>query len=205
MPRIKAAKSKAETNDGYSQRQMNVLRSSAEVFYEKGFHGTSMRDIARRLGVRQASLYHHFDSKIAILEAICRLGATVYVENIEEIKSQDISTREKIHLAVYRHLEPFMSHHFYVEAFIYMRRDLPKDVRKPLDKIARHYEMLWEDILREGQDRGEISGDLDVYIGAMGILGMMNTVLRWSQRKGAPDLNEIAENFSVIVCDGVCM
>ena len=187
----------------YSDRQMKVLKAAAEVFYEKSFHGTSMRDISRNLGIRQATLYHHFESKMVILEAICRIGMIDYLQNLENINNQDISSTEKIREAVYCHLEPFISHHFYVDAFVYLRRNLPKKIRKPLDDYARHYELLWEDLLIEGQEGNEISTDLDLYITVMGILGMLNTVVRWSTRKNAPELDKIAETFSKLILDGI--
>jgi AcrR family transcriptional regulator len=52
-----------------------ILDRSLDLFAEAGFFGTSMRDIARAVGVRQSALYHHFPSKDAILgELLRRLG-----------------------------------------------------------------------------------------------------------------------------------
>ena len=58
--------SKAEARD----TRREILDASLELFAESGFFGTSMRQIARAVGVRESALYHHFPSKDAILEAL---------------------------------------------------------------------------------------------------------------------------------------
>jgi hypothetical protein len=54
----------------HGKRREEILRTAASVFAERGYHGASMRDIAARLGVRQAAIYYYYPSKSAILEAI---------------------------------------------------------------------------------------------------------------------------------------
>ncbi len=49
-----------------------ILDASLELFAQGGFHGTSMRKIARAVGVRESALYHHFPAKEAILEQLMR-------------------------------------------------------------------------------------------------------------------------------------
>jgi len=55
--------------EGRDTRQA-ILDASLDLFADRGFFGTSMREIARAVGVRESALYHHFDSKQAIFQAL---------------------------------------------------------------------------------------------------------------------------------------
>lgn len=60
-----------------------ILDAALELFSEGGFAGTSMRQIARAVGVRESALYHHFPSKAAIFEALMREMGPGKAERLE--------------------------------------------------------------------------------------------------------------------------
>jgi AcrR family transcriptional regulator len=59
-------------SDDRNTRQ-NILDAALDLFALNGFFGTSMRDIAKRVGVRESALYHYFDSKAGILEGLLQV------------------------------------------------------------------------------------------------------------------------------------
>ena len=187
----------------HARRRDEILRTAALVFAERGFHGAGMRDIAARLGVRQAAIYYYFPSKTGILEAICRAGVTAFVERLGAIYAAPLSTEEKVRRAILAHLEPMLEQRFYVHAFLFQRRDLPKTARRPLDAQAHAYEALWRAILEEGQRNGSISKSLDLELAVLAILGMCNTVARWSRAAREFGLDRVADAFTRLVSDGL--
>lgn len=180
-----------------------MLKTAAGVFAERGFHGASMRDIAARLGVRQAAIYYYFPSKTAILEAICREGITAFVERLGAIYAAPLPIEEKLNRAIRAHLEPLLEQRFYVHAFLYQRRELPKSVRRPLDAQAHAYEALWRAIIEEGQRNGAVAKDLDPQLAMLAILGMCNTVARWSRPASEFGLDRVAGEFTRLVAHGL--
>jgi len=180
----------------HARRREEILKTAAGVFAERGFHGASMRDIAARLGVRQAAIYYYFPSKTAILEAICREGITAFVERLGAIAAATLPVEEKIRRAIRAHLEPMIEQRFYVHAFLFQRRDLPKSARRPLDAQAHAYEALWRTLIEDGQRAGAIAKSLDPALTALAILGMCNTVARWSRHAGAFGLDRVADEFA---------
>ena len=180
-----------------------MLKIAAGVFVERGYHGASMRDIAARLGVRQAAIYYYFPSKTAILEALCREGITAFVERLGAIYAAPLSSAEKLTRAIRAHLEPLLEQRFYVHAFLYQRRELPKSVRRPLDAQAHAYEALWRALIEEGQRGGEIAKDLDPRLTTLAILGMCNTVARWSRPAAEFGLDRVAGEFARLVSHGL--
>jgi len=187
----------------HARRREEILRTAAGVFAEKGYHGASMRDIAARLGVRQAAIYYYYPSKSAILEAICREGITHFVERLGAIYASALPSDEKVRRAIRAHLEPLVEERFYVHAFLFQRRELAKSARRPLDAQAHAYEALWQAILEEGQRAGAIPATLDPQLTALAILGMCNTVARWSRPPGEFGLDRVADSFGQLVAHGL--
>lgn len=187
----------------HARRREEILKTAAGVFAERGFHGASMRDIAARLGVRQAAIYYYFPSKTAILEAICREGITAFVERLGAIDAAALPTEEKVRRAIRAHLEPMLEQRFYVHAFLFQRRDLPKSLRRPLDAQAHAYEALWRTLIEAGQRDGAIAKGIDPQLATLAILGMCNTVARWSRAAGEFGLDRVAGEFTRLVALGL--
>ncbi|MCW5772659.1 MAG: TetR family transcriptional regulator [Rhodospirillaceae bacterium] len=187
----------------HAKRRDEILRMAAGVFAEKGFHGASMRDIAARLGMRQAALYYYFPSKTGILEAICREGITHFVEKVGIIAAAPLPAEEKLRRALRSHLEPLIEQRFFVHAFLFQRRELPKSVRRPLDAQAHAYTALWRGIVEDGQKKGVIARDLDPELTVLAILGMCNTVARWSRTAAEVGLDRVADSFARLVSHGL--
>ena len=78
----KAAKNKSAINtpDG---REL-VLDTAAKLFRVEGYASTSLRDIAAEAGMRAASLYHHFESKDAIVSEVLRIGVERVFEHVKQ-------------------------------------------------------------------------------------------------------------------------
>ena len=52
-------------------RKEEIVNTAAKLFKEKGFSAVTMRDIAKSMGIRAASLYNHISSKQELLQDIC--------------------------------------------------------------------------------------------------------------------------------------
>jgi AcrR family transcriptional regulator len=87
--------SRWEPTPRWERRYREVLDAAAAVFAEKSYAGASTRDIAERLGVRQASLYYYFPSKEAALAAICELGVKDFIANLQRIIAEPMPAPEK--------------------------------------------------------------------------------------------------------------
>ena len=66
------------STDRYAAQHQAAIRAAAAVFAEKGYYGSSTRDIAERMGIKQGSLYYYFKSKEAALSEVCLFGMQDY-------------------------------------------------------------------------------------------------------------------------------
>jgi AcrR family transcriptional regulator len=96
--------SQSSASDRYQDLRKRAIRSAAAVFAEKGFHGSSTRDIAEHLGIKQGSLYYYFKSKEEALGEVCLFGIEDYVSRMQEIAATDQPFEAKLIATVTSHL-----------------------------------------------------------------------------------------------------
>src|SRR4051812_8551011 len=162
-----------------------------------------MRGIAARWGVKPAALYHWYPSKAKLLEAICRYGIGEFVQRLEAVLALELSAEERVRRAVRAHLEPLLEQRFYVHAFLFQRRDLPRRARQPLDAQSHAYETLWRALLDEGKRAGAIRATLDTRVAVPAVLGMCNSVARWPRTATELGLDRVAKTFTGLICQGL--
>src|SRR5437763_6172340 len=86
-----------------STRRSELTRQAARLFAEKGYHGTSIGDLAAALGVHKGSLYSHIESKQDLLYEIVRDGVEAFHAALDAIPDE-LPAVEKIRLALRAHL-----------------------------------------------------------------------------------------------------
>ena len=94
-------------NSKYQHQRLQAIRSAAAVFAEKGFHGSSTRDIAEHMGIKQGSLYYYFKSKEEALGEVCLFGIEDYVDHMKVIAGSDQSFESKLMATITSHLSSY--------------------------------------------------------------------------------------------------
>src|SRR5262245_6035241 len=86
-----------------SSRRSELTRQAARLFAEKGYHGTSVGDLAEAMGVQKGSLYAHITSKSDLLWEVTRDGAAAFHAALDAV-DDDLPATEKIRLGLRAHL-----------------------------------------------------------------------------------------------------
>ena len=86
-------------------RKEQVIRKAAELFREKGYAASSMRDLAQKLGIEAASLYSHIKSKEEILHSLCFDMASEFRKSLVEVEKLSVSASERLRLGIIGHVE----------------------------------------------------------------------------------------------------
>ena len=182
------------------RRRREIMDAAAAVFARKGYHAATTRDIADSLGMQPGSLYYYFESKEAALEEICRIGGSEFGEHIETILKTDLPTREAIRSALGNHLQGGRRH--YVTCFAHNRRFLPADVVPEMNRLARRYTKLWEDLFRRGVGRGEVSAGLDCRLAATAAVALCNGAVPYLEPKAPEEINAFVEGLAKLFMAG---
>ena len=183
-----------------STRKSELTRQAARLFAEKGYHGTSIGDLAEAMGVQKGSLYAHIESKADLLWEVARDGATAFHEALDGVPEEARAT-EKIRLALRAHLRVIGEQLDVATVFIREWRYLDGDRREQFVGERRRYEERFTAFFREGRELGELRTDLDDSTATLLALSAANWAYTWL-RPGA-DTDELADRFYAMLLDGM--
>ena len=183
------------------RRRREIMDAAAEVFAHKGYHAATTRDIADRLGMQPGSLYYYFESKEAALEEICRIGGSEFGDNIDAILAAQKPTRETIRDAIAQHLQGDRRH--YVTCFAHDRRFLPAEILPEMNRLARRYTKLWEEVFRRGIQRGDVPAALDCRLAATAAVALCNGAVAYLEPKAAEEIASFIDGLAALFMSGV--
>jgi AcrR family transcriptional regulator len=183
-----------------SARRSELTRQAARLFAERGYHGTSIGDLAAALGVQKGSLYAHIASKQDLLYDAMREGAAAFHGALDAIP-EDLRATEKIRLAMRGHLRVVAEQLDVATVFVREWRYLEGERREEILAERRRYEERFRALFREGRELGELRTDLDDASAALVALSAMNWAYTWLTRGRATD--ELADRFHALLVDGM--
>lgn len=181
-------------------RRSQLTREAARLFAEKGYHGTSIGDLAKAMGVQKGSLYAHIDSKHDLLYETMRDGADAFHAALDAIPDQ-LRATEKIRLALRGHLRVVAEQLDVATVFTREWRYLDDERRAEFIAERRRYEERIRELFREGRDGGDLRSDLDAAAAALLFLSAANWAYTWLQP--GRDTGELADRFFRLLVDGM--
>lgn len=193
------------TNRPFGRETMtreDILEAAAQVFRQKGFHGASMSDIAQAVHLQKASLYHHVSSKQEILLELLDQALKLLSERISAIVSQDISADQKLRRMISEYLQILDENLDLAAVLLFEHRALERR------QHARHvpnrdkFELLWRSVLAQGVDEG-IFNCQDIPLAVRAILGLLNWTITWYRSDGEKSIQQIAEEYSDLLLNGL--
>jgi AcrR family transcriptional regulator len=181
-------------------RRSELTRTAARLFAEKGYHGTSIGDLAKAMGVQKGSLYAHISSKQDLLYETMRNGADAFHAALDAIPDE-LPATEKIRLALRGHLRVVAEQLDVATVFVREWRYLEGDRREEILAERRRYEERVRALFREGRELGELRTDLDDATAALLTLSAANWAYTWLQP--GRDTDELADRFYAVLLDGM--
>jgi TetR/AcrR family transcriptional regulator, cholesterol catabolism regulator len=181
-------------------RRAELTRQAARLFAERGYHGTSIGDLAKALGVQKGSLYAHIDSKQDLLYEAMQEGARAFHDALDAVPD-DLPPTERIRLALRAHLRVVAEQLDVATVFVREWRYLEGNRAEEFLAERRRYEERFRALFREGRENGALRTDLDDHAAVLLVLSAANWAYTWLP-EGA-DTDELADRFFAILVDGV--
>jgi AcrR family transcriptional regulator len=181
-------------------RRSELTRQAARLFAERGYHGTSIGDLAEAMGVQKGSLYAHIDSKQDLLHRTMREGADAFHGALDAI-DEALPATEKIRLALRGHLRVVAEQLDVATVFVREWRYLEGERRDEILAERRRYEERFRALFREGRELGELRTDLDEASAALFALSAVNWAYTWLTP--GRDTDELADRFHALLLDGM--
>ena len=183
-----------------STRKSELTRQAARLFAEKGYHGTSIGDLAEAMGVQKGSLYAHIESKADLLWEVARDGAAAFHAALDAVPD-DLPATEKIRLALRAHLRIVAEQLDVATVFVREWRYLEGERREEFVAERRRYEDRFRALFREGRELGGLRTDLEDATATLLALSAANWAYTWL-RQGT-DTDELADRFYAFLLDGM--
>ena len=177
-------------------RRDALVDAAARLFAERGYHGTSMADLAEAMGVQKGSLYSLTDSKQELLVAVARDGATAFHMALDRVPD-DAPPLERIRVALRGHLATVAAQVDAATVFTREWRFLEEPERSAFWRNGGATRRAGTNCSVGRAERGALRADLDVDAAVLLVLSAANWAYTWL-RPGA-DTDALADRFFAIL------
>lgn len=180
-----------------SIKRAEIIQKGSRLFAKKGYHATTIGDIAKQLGVTKPALYYYIGAKEDIIEEI---GKKTLVRMATIIKSGKSSKppREKLH-ALIRYLVSYAAENWEVASVLFDQTDaIPARTRKIVKRKKKQVEQVLQQILIDGVEQGDFIIK-DIKLTSFAILGICNWTYHWYHADGKQTPSQIADEFIKLV------
>lgn len=183
-----------------------ILDAAAVEFARSGYAGTTLADVARRAGLQTGSLYYHFESREALVSEVLRLGlaevTTQVATRLDELPP-DATPGERLETAIRAHTSAVLRVGDLAPAQARLEGQVPEEVGRPYRAQQRAYGALWDRLIEEARDAGEIAADTDVLAARMLIFGALNWTSEWFRPSKARTAGSIADTAVDVLLSGL--
>ena len=184
-------------------KRQAVLAAAAQLFNERGFHATSLDDIAARLGVSKPTLYYYVKNKDEILLGCVRQGLDMMLAGIEESRSSGGTAVDQL-LTCMRVYGRIVTLDFGMCLIRVGDEQLPEDSRRELRRMKAEIDHEFRRLVAAGVQQGAIA-PCDPKMVAFVIAGALSWIGRWYQPGGAYSSEQIVEQSIDTLCSGVLL
>ncbi len=182
-------------------RKEEIVRVAAKLFKEKGYSAVTMRDLAKAMGIKAASLYNHINSKQDILNAIIISLAEEFTEGMSMIQSTNDTCINKLKKIIELHVKISSQN---ISGMASLNNDWMHLEGKLsyYQKLRTDYEQDFRAILKDGIVSGEIV-DAKPDVMLFSILTTLRSLYIWIPKKEDLDLEDLSNTLNQILIKGI--
>ena len=182
-------------------QRSDIIQAAAQIFRHKGFHATSMQEIADAVKLQKSSLYHHVPSKQDILLAILDKALDLLIADMQAVVQSDLLPEEKLRRAVHVYVDRLTADADLATVLLIEHRSLEPELKTGHIKRRDRYEALWRQLIEEGMQQGAFR-QMDPKVAGFALLGVQNWMLTWYRKGGGMQAAEFADQFVDVFLHG---
>lgn len=181
----------------------DVVQAAGRLFAQRGYHGTSMRDLGRELGLNGSSLYSHISSKEDLLVDVVQRAADLFEASAAQALSTAGTERDRLRALVAGHVDVLLDHVDEARTFLNEARALDESYRGRVLAARDNYERTFRQVLETGAEQGEFRADIDPIVTGILLLSVLNSIDRWYRPDGPLDRDALVEAILDFALDGI--
>ena len=184
-----------------------ILEKSARLMASRGYHGTSMRDLAQTTGRSLSGLYHYFSNKQELLYLINSRGFTSLAAMAQELMACELSAEQRLRQLIWRHVKFFSLHQSEMRVMMFGTQEIDQAGRNEISALKHRYSAYVKSAVSEyifaqsGQRLDKKRLDRKNYL----LFGMMNWVYGWFSTDEHGTVEELAEDIYATFTQGCAM
>ena len=181
-----------------------IIDAAVIVIAENGYHQAQVSKIAKEAGVADGTIYLYFKNKEDILVSVFREKMGIFVNNLEVIIEKDVDTSEMLRKMILNHFRVLHEdRHLAIVTQLELRQS-GKKLRLRINEVLKEYLDLLDVILKNGIEKGEIDGTLDVRLARQMVFGTIDeTITSWVMNDQKYDLMKLAPEVHRLIMNGM--
>lgn len=177
-----------------ADRRALIIRVAATLFRERGYSGTTVREIAVEVGLTSGALFHHFNTKEDILLEVVDAGLRGCMETIEEVRRTARTPRERLHGMIHAHMSALLEGSPETKSIMFYEWwSLSTQARGKVVALRDRYEKMWEAAIAE-LEPADISR-ADQRVKRLLLIGAMNWTTQWYKPQGDKSVSQITDKL----------
>jgi AcrR family transcriptional regulator len=179
----------------------SLLLVAVKLFNERGYDGTSMEDLSRKLGITKSAIYHHVPSKQELLRlAVDRaLGGLFGVAR--DAEALDGRAIDRLEYLVRGSITVLVEQLPFVTLLLRVRGNT-KVERAALTR-RREFDAIVTDLVKQAESEGDLRPDIDPAVTARLLFGMVNSLIEWYRPRNGSSAAEIGEAVYRMAFEGL--
>ena len=182
----------------------DVVQTAGRLFSLYGYHGTSMRDLGRELGLLGSSLYAHVDGKQQLLVEVVERGARFFQASADAVGAVEGTAAERLRVLIEGHVDVVLEHRDEVRTYLYEATALDDDARQNVLDARNRYEAVFTSVMKEGAADGSLRSDLDPKTATIFTLSILNAIDRWYSENGRMSRKKLVDEIWTFILKGLC-
>ena len=179
-------------------KRERILEEAVKLFYERGFSGTTLDDIAGKLGVTKPFIYTHFRSKVELLEAVCRPTIEMSLNAIAQAARHDAPVADRLYDGIVQFTNVVLQRQANIAVYFREEKHLSEAGLAEINALRKRFDRTLSDLLQEGAATGAFR-IADVRVAALAIGGMVSWAYTWHQPDGRLTVDDIGAKLARFV------
>src|SRR5262250_3189800 len=183
--------------------RQEILRTSARLFQQQGYDGTSMNDVASALKLSKGGLYHHFQSKDEILFELMNHAMDITEQRVIGPVKTIPDPQDRLRMLIRRHIAVVLSERDReITVMLHENHPLPPSLRKRINARKKDYVHFVENLIAEVQRGRGAKPTITPRAAAFALLGMINWIYQWYRPEGALQEEGLVQQYTEIFFQG---
>jgi TetR/AcrR family transcriptional regulator, cholesterol catabolism regulator len=186
-----------------TKRRWHVLASAAACFAARGYHGVGMRELAQAAGLNPGTLYHHFESKDHVLQAICLIGHQRTRADLERVLAEARGLEARLRLLFRLHVETLGEIGDFMQVYINLREFVSPERAAPLRQGWELHKARQRTLFQDAIAAGEIEPNIDVRHAGRMLTGAIRIVNQLHRAGRGDEVGQFSDFAQQVLTQGL--